>query len=1217
VRQTSRKPTSTRTDARRTAGLDGQDRARSLRSALSAWTPFAAAALIVIAGVRGPQGVVFPPLGIGLALVVLAMLADSVAFPLVAGGYVSLASLVLLPAMIVYGQIPAALAGAAGVAAVDGFQRRGGLTRIFNPGQRALTVLLAGSAWNAVAAPGGTLRTPLAWHGGSAAAGVVAAVGVYAVAQALLVSLRLSIVRGERLRYLLAHSGVWQASTSAALGAAGTTLTLLLGGRLSPGEPRSLAPLLVAAVAGLLLTARQHAVQETTAINAAVGDLLGTLEIGGLLDRLADLTQRLARPDALWIALREADGTYAIALARGLTPQQAAPLATGITDGAADESLLTVPLAAGAEPVGVLTLVKHVPSYFTAPQQRLVATLATLAALALHNARLYDATRRGVARMEALQQVARAAASGAGAATIQQLIVDLATETLGAWRGVLVHYDTAAGTLVVAAPRNLGGDDAARLEGALASGDWRARTVIDAIRHGRPVATADTLALPGAPEALPAGASRAVLAVPMMANDRVVGAVAVGRREVHPWTAEEIELLQAFTNEGAVAVDNVRLSDATRAQLQRMGALETISERINSEHDVDAVFELIADSARDVLGADRCGIFLGEAGRTPTHVFSRGLSDEYVAAAAASVASGAGPEAEVMARREPVIVADVQRESPAESVRRAAAKAGYRTVALFPLLYRDRVTGVLRLYHDCVRAYTPADAALGAAFANQAAIAVENARRLNDAERRARDLATLNRVIARITAALRPEELFEALVEELHTTLRYPLVDVLTVTDDGLALRVVSRRGYDGAVPARVPVDQGVVGRVARTGVAMLVADVAAERDYQTLDPRARQEACVPIFVEGRIAGVIKVETTEAVLGPADVELLTALASQVSTVMRNSVLFTQVQTARDELQALHEAAQTLSASIELSDVLEALVKVTCRRFGYDRSAILLADDHGDLEVRAAYGTGQALGTRIPAWEGAEGQAARDRRPVLVAAGGGGGAAVDTTLAIPLLREAQLVGVFSVGTTDPDRLGERGRSTLNTLAGYAMVAIDNARLYEQTRLLASTDSLTGLANHRAFIQTLDQELERSKRYALSFSVIMIEVDRFKHYNDTYGHLRGDDVLRVVARTLDREHRKHIDLVARYGGDEFIVLLPHTPRNVAGDVAERIRRSIENTPFPVGRDITSITVSLGVAAFPEDGDNSIALIDASDHRMYAAKQGGGNAVATAAP
>ncbi|MHB8730262.1 MAG: GAF domain-containing protein [bacterium] len=1225
-----------------------QDRSRILGSALSAWAPFAAAAVIVAAGVRAPHGAVFPPLETDLALVVLAALAESFAVPLVAGGYVSLAPLVLLPMMVVYGPITAALAGAAGSAVLGAIQRRGRLTRIFDPGQRALTVLLAGYAWNAVAAPGGPLGAPLTWHSATLTTAVVVSVGVYAVTRALLVSLRLAVVRGERLRYLLAHSGVWQASTSAALGAAGTTLTLLLGGGLSPNEPRSLAPLLVAGVAALLLAVRQHAVQEAAAFNTAVGDLLGTLEVGGLLDRLADRVLHIARPDALWIALRAGDGTYAIALTRGLSPQQAAPFATGITEGAADEALsqrrilvvreyareprrrrdlerllgdrqvrsaLTVPLAAGAEPLGALTLVKHVPSYFTLPQQRLVATLATLAALALHNARLYAATRRGVARMEALQQVARTAASGAGTGTLQQLIVDLATETLGASRGVLAHYDEAAGTLTAAAVRNLG-EERARLQPSIARSDWRTWTIVEAVRRARPVATADTLDLPEAPAALPADASRAVLAAPMMAKDRVVGAVAVGRREIHAWTGEEIELLQAFANEAAVAIDNVRLSDATRAQLQRMGALEAISERINSEHDVNAVFELIADSARDVLGADRCGIFLGEAGRTPTHVFSHGLSDEYVAAATASVASGAGAAAEVMARRQPVVIADAQTDSSTEPVRQAAARAGYRTVALFPLLYRDRVTGVLRLYHDRVRAYSPADLALGAAFANQAAIAVENARLLNDAERRARDLAMLNRVMARITAALRPEDLFETVVEELHTTLRYPLVSVLTFTDDGTALRVVSRRGYEGAMPAQFPVDRGVVGRVARTGVAMLVTDVAAERDYLAVDARVREEACVPIFVEGRIAGVINVETTDAVLGAADVELLTALANEVSAVMRNSVLFTQVQTARDELQALHEAAQTLSASIELSDVLEALVKVTCRRFGYDRSAILLADDRGDLEVRAACGTGQALGTRIPAWEGAEGQAARDRRPVLLSSAPGEDAPADTTLAMPLLREGQLVGVFSVGATDPDRFGERGRGTLNTLAGYAMVAIENARLYEQTRVLASTDSLTGVANHRAFIHALEQELERSRRYALPLSVIMIEIDRFKRYNDTYGHLRGDDVLRMVARTLEREHRKQIDFVARYGGDEFIVLLPHTPGAIAADVAERIRRTMEDTPFIVGRDIASVTVSLGVAAFPEDGDTTVTLIDAADRRMYAAKRRGGNAVTAAA-
>ncbi|HEV2439442.1 MAG TPA: GAF domain-containing protein [bacterium] len=1221
------------------------DRSRILESALTALTPFLAAALMSVAAARAAHGIVLPPFQTWLALLALAVLAESFAVPLVAGGYVSLAALVQLPVMVLFGPIPAALAGAAGVAVVDTIHRRGRISRVFNPGQRALTVLLAGYAWNAVAMPGHWLAAPLAWPGDRLAAAALVSIAVYAAGQAVLVSLRLAVVRGERLRYVLTHSGVWQASTSAALGAAGIALALFVSGGLTQREAGLLAPLLIAGVAALLLAVRRHAAQEAAAFHGAVGDLLGTLEPGGVLDRLADRVVRIARPDALWIAVRAPDGGYAIALARGVTPQQAAPLAAGIIAGAADDALsqrrtlavwdyareprrrqdiagilgggrvrssLTVPLAAGAEALGVLTLVKDAPGAFTAPQQRLIATLATLAALALHNAGLYDATRRAVARKDALQQVARAAAAGVGTTTIQQLIVDLATETLGCARGVLAHYDDATGTLVAAAFRNIS-DDALRLRPAITGTGWRTWTIVEAVRRARPVATVDTLDLPGAPAALPANASRAVAAAPMMSKDRVVGAVVVGRDEVHAWTPDELDLLQAFANEGAVAIDNVRLSDATRAQLQRMGALETISERINSEHDVNAVFELIADSARDVLGADRCGIFLGEPGRHPTHVFSRGLSDEYVAVAAGTVAAGLGAASAVMSRREPVVITDVDHDPLGEPVRQAAAKVGYRTVALFPLLYRDGVTGVLRLYHDRVRPYAQADIALGAAFANQAAIAVENARLLDGAERRARELALLNRVMGRVTTALRPEELFETLVEELHATLHYPLVALLTLTDDGTALRVVSRRGYVGDIPMLVPIERGIVGRVARTGVAILSADVAAERDYLTVDSRVRQEVCVPIFVEGRVVGVINVETADPVLGRSDVDLLTALAGEVSSALRNAVLFAEVRSARDEIQALHEAAQMVSASLELSAVLESLVKVTCRRFGYDRSAILLADDRGGLEVRAACGAGHTLGTRIPAWEGAEGQAARDRRPVLISAAAGDGGPIETTLALPLVREGQLVGVFSVGTADADRLGDRARHTLTTLAGYAMVAIENARLYEQTRHLAATDGLTGLANHRAFIQALDQELERSRRYALPLSMIMIEIDRFKRYNDTYGHLRGDDVLRMVARTLEREHRKQIDFVARYGGDEFIILLPHTPRAVAADVAERIRRTVEDTPFIVGRDIASITISLGVASFPEDGDTTITLIEAADRRMYAVKQEGGNAVA----
>ena len=346
--------------------------------------------------------------------------------------------------------------------------------------------------------------------------------------------------------------------------------------------------------------------------------------------------------------------------------------------------------------------------------------------------------------------------------------------------------------------------------------------------------------------------------------------------------------------------------------------------------------------------------------------------------------------------------------------------------------------------------------------------------------------------------------------------------------------------------------------------------------------------------------------------------LLTTLAGEATAASRTAALFAEVQKGRDELQALHESAQALGASLELSTVLEALVSIPVRRFRCDRSAILLTDASGDLVVRAALGDPAYVGRRVARGEGAEGRAAQEARPVLVRGPRSrpdGSAAADegATLAVPLVREDRVIGVFSVGTTRPGALSERDGRILTTLAGNAAVAIENAQLYEETRRLAVSDGLTDLLNHRAFREALAREMQLARQNGHPLSLIMIEVDKFKKYNDSYGHLRGDDVLRLVARVLEKEHRGVSDIVARYGGDEFILALPNTPKTAAAAMAERIRRAIETSPLIVDGKVTSVTLSLGVAAYPEDGDDADDLVDSADRRMYAAKESGGNSVA----
>lgn len=221
--------------------------------------------------------------------------------------------------------------------------------------------------------------------------------------------------------------------------------------------------------------------------------------------------------------------------------------------------------------------------------------------------------------------------------------------------------------------------------------------------------------------------------------------------------------------------------------------------------------------------------------------------------------------------------------------------------------------------------------------------------------------------------------------------------------------------------------------------------------------------------------------------------------------------------------------------------------------------------------------------------------------------------VASLMAVPLISEGKIMGILYVDDFKPRNFTPRETSILALLSKIAAMALDKTKLLERARLMAITDELTGLYNHRHFLQQLSLEIERTKRYERPLSLIMIDIDYFKHYNDTNGHLKGNDLLRELGRIL-HNYSRGVDIVARYGGEEFSIIMPETDRNKAKRLAERLRKTMEAHEFefrekqPGGR----VTMSIGVASYPENAPSAFELVEKADKALYRAKEAGRNKV-----
>jgi len=225
-----------------------------------------------------------------------------------------------------------------------------------------------------------------------------------------------------------------------------------------------------------------------------------------------------------------------------------------------------------------------------------------------------------------------------------------------------------------------------------------------------------------------------------------------------------------------------------------------------------------------------------------------------------------------------------------------------------------------------------------------------------------------------------------------------------------------------------------------------------------------------------------------------------------------------------------------------------------------------------------------------------------------------GRSVRSIACVPLVAKGSTLGIILIEQVIPEAFTSENVRLLEILSQQVSIAIDNARLYNQMQEMATIDGLTGAYNRIHFQNCLREEFDRAREQGGDLALIMCDIDHFKRFNDTHGHQFGDLVLKTLSAHI-REHLRKTDLFARYGGEEFVILMPHTTVRQAADKAEELRRSISEMLVSDRVISTSITISMGVSAFPEMAKNEIQLIKSADDALYSAKNSGRNRVQSA--
>lgn len=728
------------------------------------------------------------------------------------------------------------------------------------------------------------------------------------------------------------------------------------------------------------------------------------------------------------------------------------------------KSLLLVPLVAKGEVIGVMVLdqVEEGKGFNTA-QIELAAAIGAQAAIAIDNARLFEAEQRRRHEVETLYRATQALTTTLDLNQIFERILEELQQ--------VVPYDSASVQLL----REDGCMEIIGGRGFSNPGEIIGLS-FDTSRDDNPnrqvVCRRASFIVDNAPAEYPAfreepHASAGILSwlgVPLMFGDRLIGLLSLDKREAGFYTPEHARLAEAFAAQAAVAIENSRLYEAVRRSAEEMTTLYHVSLEMGGFAELSELLWTICDRAARLLNVDKGGLYLYDSARQELELaVSYKLKGDFTGT---RLKLGEGVAGRVVQTGQSLIVSDY---SHWEGRARVYDGEQFTTVLGVPLRWKDRIIGAITFAGEArERAFTAEDERLLSLFAQQAALAIENSRLYYEAKRSVEALTILHNIDIAITSTLELDKLLEVIHEQveqaMHPTSFY--IGLYNADKDELNILLTAENGQRlPPLTLKVEETRGLSGWVIRTGEALWINDFEAERatvpvEAITVGKPARSVMLLPLISKGKTIGVISAQSDRPyAFDESHRQLFSGIASQVAIALENAALFEETKRRLAETRLLQELMQTTASTLDFDEVLARAMEILKRSLHLDQLTFTIPNEDGTaLYVHSSLQGPEVVppGLTIPLEGNVSGLVYRTGEPQLIPDVReipyffGVTPGIRSELTVPVKVADRVVAILDVESYQVNAFTQEDLQLFQAIAAQLGVALENARLYKETR-----------------------------------------------------------------------------------------------------------------------------------------------------------------------